>query len=286
VGIGVDVDPKGCPTRRQLVYGTSSNYTGADEALEVSLRAPSRHNGGFQNLTPGTLYHFTLVVSNGDGCFGNGITSVTAGDHCFVANQRNAQNQSEVACPAPSDGGGNTGPGPTPAPAPSGLISPMQVAAGLKFDSKNLASQLAPGFASLITDKGAGLITDKGAGINAPAAGVYNVQIVGVISTDGAGLIGQDGAGLRPPFASAKKRRPKVVNFAAGQTPFTQAGSGMVSLKLTRKGKAALKKVRAQRKKLRRQGKRLPKSNLVMRLSFTQPGQPAVVVKRRFKLRR
>jgi hypothetical protein len=276
--VAVDVDPKGCATHQQLFYGTSSNYTGSDDALYESSGQPHRHNGGFQNLTPGTLYHFTLSVSNNEGCFGGGVTQVTAGDHCFVTPGSNDQGPGgEVACPA--TGGGTGGGGTAP---PASFATPAQVTTALQLDAPALASLLSPSFASLISDKGVGLISDKGVGFaaNAPAAGLYGISVAGVVSTGGNGLLGSASASL-----AKKKRRPKPVILAKGQTYFPAAGNGTVAVRLTKKGKAAMKKVRIRRKKLLRQGKRVRLGKLTLKLSFTQPGQKPVSVKRRFKIK-
>lgn len=284
VAVQIDVDPHGCPTHQEFLYGTSVNYTTRTGALDEGSGMPHRYNGGASGLTPGTLYHFTLEITNSTGCF----TRVTAGDHCFITAKDNSSGPGgEVACPAAPDGGGGGGGGGTTTTPPSSFVVPSsQVEAGLRADAPALASQLGPVFAGLISGTGGRILSEQVGGFTAPAAGIFAINVSGVVSTGGNGVVSTGGNGLRPARASAKRRRPKPVILASGKRNFSEAGPGTVTLRFTKKGRAVLKKVRARRKELRRQGRRLPKSGLTMKLSFTQAGQAPVVVEHRFRLKR
>ena len=101
------------------------------------------------------------------------------------------------------------------------------------------------------------------------SAGGGNVVSAGggnVVSAGGGNLFG----GIRGFAAAAKK--PKLVVLAKGQKTFAKPGTGKLGVKLTKQGKALLKKAFAKK------GKQSVK--VTYAVGFQEPGYPAVVATR------
>ena len=119
-----------------------------------------------------------------------------------------------------------------------------------------------------VVSAGGGNVISAGGG-NVVSAGGGNVVSAGggnVVSAGGGNLFG----GIRGFAAAAKK--PKLVVLAKGQKTFAKPGTGKLGVKLTKQGKALLKKAFAKK------GKQSVK--VTYAVGFQEPGYPAVVATR------
>jgi hypothetical protein len=171
----------------------------------------------------------------------------------------------------------------------SGLLGGKPVSLPVKPITPNVDVRggfvVAPGSANLISDNGLGLISDNGLGLLGAAGGNLLGPAGGnLIGPAGGNLLGAAGGNLLGPAGgnlarAAAKRKPKLTVLAKGAKFFPAPKAGKLPLKLSKAGRAAL------RRAFRKRGKQRLK--VVYVVGFTERGGdlPTVVTARQITIR-